>query len=78
MRKQPKKWCVCLLINESDTSSGLRLEGDPVLGIETLGSDIPLTRYSVLEDDGENLLLWLTTAEAREFNSLWQDNPGNA
>lgn len=78
MRKQPKKWCVGLCLMESASASGLWLEDEPGTGIETLGSDVPLTRYSVLEDDGESLLLWLTDAEVREFRSLWEFNPENA
>ena len=46
--------------------------------METIRSDIPLTRYSVLEDDGESILLWLTDAEVRQFNLLFLGNPGNA
>lgn len=43
-----------------------------------MDSDVPLTRYSVLEGDGESLYLWLTDAEVREFNLLFLGNPGNA
>ena len=63
---------------ESASASGLWLEDEPGTGIETLGSDVPLTRYSVLEGDGESLYLWLTDAEVREFNLLFLGNPGNA